>query len=167
MRWPLLRTIIILPGTALVFVPGFILWLTRDGRYRADLAGIGELRFWLALVIGAAGLALAIWTVRLFVRFGDGTPAPWDPPRKLVVLGPYRHVRNPMITAVIAMLLAESLQCASWPLAAWMLAFFVINAVYFPLSEEKGLEKRFGGDYRIYRDNVPRWIPRLSPWKGP
>ena len=167
MKLSLLRAIVILPGTALVFVPALILWLARDGPYRAAFAGPGALRFWLALAIGGCGLALAVWTVRLFVRVGRGTPAPWDPPRKLVVRGPYRHVRNPMITSVIAMLGAESLLFASWPLAVWMLAFFAINAVYFPLSEEKGLEKRFGEDYRIYRDNVPRWIPRLRPWTGP
>ena len=105
--------------------------------------------------------------MRLFLHVGRGTPAPWDPPRRLVVQGPYRHVRNPMITSVIAMLLAETLLFASWPLAAWMVVFFAVNAVYFPLSEEKGLEKRFGEDYRIYRDNVPRWIPRLRPWTQP
>lgn len=167
MNWPLLKTIVILPGTVLVFVPAAILWLTQGGAYQAMPAGPGAFRFWLALAIGGCGLAMAVWTVRLFTRFGEGTPAPWDPPRKLVVRGPYRHVRNPMITSVITMLLAESLLFASWPLAVWMLVFFLVNAVYFPLSEEKGLEKRFGEDYRIYRDNVPRWIPRLRPWQGP
>lgn len=167
MSLPLLKAIVILPGTALVFVPAAILWLTRNGPYHATLVGPQAPRFWLALVFGGCGLALAAWTVRLFTRFGEGTPAPWDPPRKLVVRGPYRHVRNPMITSVLLMLTAEALLLASWPVAAWMLIFFLVNAVYFPLSEEKGLEKRFGEDYRIYRDNVPRWIPRLHPWRGP
>ena len=158
MTGSLFKAIVILPGTALVFVPALLLWLTRDGALAPTLAAPLTLRFWVALAFGGAGLVLAVWTVRLFVRVGQGTPAPWDPPQKLVVRGPYRHVRNPMITSVIAMLLAESLYFASWPLAIWMLVFFLINAVYFPLSEEKGLEKRFGEDYRIYRDNVPRWI---------
>ena len=166
MNLPLLKAIVILPGTALVFVPAAILWLTRNGPFQATLAGPQALRFWLALVFGGCGLALAAWTVWLFTRFGEGTPAPWDPPRRLVVRGPYRHVRNPMITSVLFMLAAEALLLASWPVAAWMLIFFLVNAVYFPLSEEKGLEKRFGEDYRIYRDNVPRWIPRLRPWQG-
>ncbi len=161
----LLRAIVILPGTALVFVPALLLWLSREGPLHARIAGPDAPRFWLALAIGG-GLAMAVWTVRLFLRVGQGTPAPWDPPRRLVVQGPYRHVRNPMITSVLVMLLAESLLFASWPLAAWMVVFFAVNAVYFPLSEEKGLEKRFGEDYRIYRDNVPRWIPRLRPWTG-
>lgn len=166
MNWALLKTIVILPGTALVFVPSLVLWLTSEGPYAATPAGPATGRFWLALVVGACGLALAGWTVRLFTRFGEGTPAPWDPPRRLVVRGPYRHVRNPMIVSVIAMLIAESLIFASWPLAAWMATFFLINALYFPLSEEKGLENRFGEDYRLYRENVPRWLPRLTPWRG-
>jgi protein-S-isoprenylcysteine O-methyltransferase Ste14 len=98
------------------------------------------------------------------MKFGDGTPAPWDPPQKLVIRGPYRHVRNPMITGVLLMLLAEALWFQSWPLALWMLIFFLGNFVYFPLVEEKGLEKRFGNDYREYKAHVPRWIPRLHPW---
>jgi len=109
-------------------------------------------------------LALAVWTVRIFLGFGKGTPAPWAPPRRLVVRGPYRYVRNPMISGVLMLLLAESLFCRSVPLAVWMGVFFAANAVYFPLVEEKGLEKRFGDDYRKYKAHVPRWIPRLTPW---
>ena len=163
----LIRTIVILPGTALVFVPGLLLWLTHEGPYGATPAGPGSARFWIGIALAAVGLALAAWTVRLFLRVGQGTPAPWDPPKRLVVRGPYRHVRNPMISSVLMMLGAEALVLASWPVAAWMLAFFLINAIYFPLSEEKGLEKRFGEDYRIYRKNVRRWIPRLRPWTQP
>jgi len=94
---------------------------------------------------------LSVWTVKLFMKFGDGTPAPWDPPRKLVIRGPYRHVRNPMITGVLLMLLAEAMLLQSWPIALWMAVFFIGNAVYFPLVEEKGLEKRFAHDYRLYK----------------
>jgi protein-S-isoprenylcysteine O-methyltransferase Ste14 len=119
------------------------------------------------LAFAALGLTLAASTVRLFSTRGRGTPAPWDPPRKLVVQGPYRHVRNPMISAVLAMLAAEALLLQALPLAAWMAFFFAANAVYFPLVEEQGLERRFGDDYRVYKANVPRWIPRLTPWTPP
>ena len=105
-----------------------------------------------------------MWTVRLFVRQGEGTPAPWDPPQKLVVAGPYRHVRNPMITSVLLMLGGEALVFQSSAIAAWLIVFFVVNGVYFPMSEEKGLEARFGDDYRRYKQNVPRWLPRPTPW---
>jgi protein-S-isoprenylcysteine O-methyltransferase Ste14 len=99
------------------------------------------------------------------LKVGQGTPAPWDPPKKLVVRGPYRYVRNPMITGALLLLLAEAMLLQSWPIAIWLVLFFIGNSVYFPLVEEKGLEKRFGDAYRKYKANVPRWIPRLRAWK--
>ena len=167
MTWGLVRAIVVLPGTVLVFVPAIILWLTRGTSAEASVAGPDEAALWLAAVAAAAGLGLAIRTVRLFATDGDGTPAPWEPPAKLVVRGPYRHVRNPMISGVVLMLTAEALVLQSWPLAAWLAFFFAANAVYIPLIEEKGLEKRFGDDYRAYKANVPRLIPRLTAWPGP
>jgi protein-S-isoprenylcysteine O-methyltransferase Ste14 len=163
--WALLRAIAILPGTALVYVPALLLWATGGLGAGAVLATPSRPGFWLAAALGAAGLVLAVWTVTLFARFGAGTPAPWDPPGKLVVRGPYRHVRNPMITGVLAMLAAEALVFRSWPLAAWLAVFFAANAIYFPLSEEPGLARRFGADYALYKANVPRWLPRLTPWR--
>lgn len=164
MNWSLIKTIVILPGTAIVFVPAAILWATGDD---LSLASTGGVVFWIGLVFAIGGIAMAVWTVRLFAGRGQGTPAPWDPPRKLVVHGPYRHVRNPMITSVLAMLAAEALLLDASAIAAWLVFFFIINSIYFPLSEEKGLERRFGDDYRLYKANVPRWIPRLTPWSQP
>ncbi len=163
MTWAMLRAIAILPGTALVFVPALLLW--ASGGLDAALATPGQPAFWLATALGAAGVTFAVWTMSLFTRIGEGTPAPWDPPRKLVVRGPYRHVRNPMIASVLAMLAAEALLFQSWPLAAWLAVFFIANAIYFPLSEEPGLARRFGDDYTRYKANVPRWLPRLKPWR--
>jgi protein-S-isoprenylcysteine O-methyltransferase Ste14 len=111
------------------------------------------------------GLVLGFWTASLFVRVGQGTPAPWDHPQNLVVRGPYRHVRNPMISSVLLVLLGEALVFQSWSIGGWGLLFFAINSVYFPLSEEKALERRFGDDYLAYKANVPRWLPRLTPWR--
>ena len=70
-----------------------------------------------------------------------------------------------MITGVLLVLLAEALLFHSWPIAAWMILFGVGNVIYFPLVEEKGLEKRFGGQYLKYKARVPRWIPRVRPWE--
>ena len=66
-----------------------------------------------------AGFALWVWTVRLFARIGRGTLAPWDPTERLVVEGPYAHVRNPMITGVLAVLLGEALIFGSTAIAIW------------------------------------------------
>ena len=64
------------------------------------------------------------------------------------------------------MLAGESLILGSWPVAGWMLGFFLLNSLYFVLVEEPGLERRLGEDYRRYKANVPRWIPRRTPWES-
>lgn len=167
MNRQLIKAIILLPGTVLVFVPGLLLLLSRNTRLAAEPRPPSDPFFWLAVLLAAAGIALSSWTVSLFLRVGKGTPAPWQPPQKLVIRGPYRVVRNPMITAVLLILLAEAMVLRSWPVAGWLLVFFAANALYFPLVEEKALLRRFGDDYRQYKTHVPRWVPRLTPWTPP
>jgi protein-S-isoprenylcysteine O-methyltransferase Ste14 len=104
-------------------------------------------------------------TVRLFPKLGNGTPAPWDPTSKMIISGPYAYVRNPMITGVVLILTGEALMLSSWAIGIWAIVFLIINMFYFPLSEEPGLRKRFGKEYEEYCKNVPRYIPRLTPWK--
>jgi protein-S-isoprenylcysteine O-methyltransferase Ste14 len=165
MNWNLVRAIILLPGNVLVFIPFLILWLSPDSTLPPKITSPGQIWFWLALAAAVSSLTLIIWTVTLFMKFGKGTPAPWDPPQRLVIRGPYRFVRNPMILGVLFFLLAESIFFESWLLFGWMIIFFIGNAIYFPLVEERGLEERFGRDYRRYKEQVPGWIPRLKPWK--
>jgi protein-S-isoprenylcysteine O-methyltransferase Ste14 len=112
------------------------------------------------------GLVLVVWTVRLFVTEGRGTLAPWDSTTRLVVRGPYRHVRNPMITGVATILAGEAVLFQSWGIAILLAAFVAVNAIYFPLVEEPGLNRRFGPEYDEYRSHVPRWVPRLRAWRG-
>jgi protein-S-isoprenylcysteine O-methyltransferase Ste14 len=120
-------------------------------------------------VLGGAliclGLLLLVATIRLFVTVGKGTLAPWNPPRRLVIRGIYRHVRNPMIAGVFIILLGEAVLAASLPLLGWFAVFVIVNAVYISLFEEPGLVRRFGDNYLAYQQNVPRWIPRLRPWE--
>lgn len=165
--WRQARAIALLPGVVTVLVPAVIL-IGTDW----DLGwGFGEvvatLSVVLGLALGIAGSALWIWTVRLFAQIGRGTLAPWDPPLNLVVEGPYRHVRNPMITAVLAFLAGEVVLFGSPALLIWFAAFFATNYAFFRLHEEPGLERRFGDDYRIYKRSVPRWLPRRKPWTPP
>ena len=164
MNRELVKAIVILPGTALVYVPGAIVWLTSGLPGGMAPPAAAEARVWIGAVLAASGFAMAVWTVRLFATAGQGTPAPWAPPRKLVVRGPYRHVRNPMLSSVNVMLAAESLLLGSWYLAGWMAVFILLNTTYFIRSEEPALERRFGESYRRYQANVPRWIPRWRPW---
>jgi protein-S-isoprenylcysteine O-methyltransferase Ste14 len=113
------------------------------------------------------GLTLFISTLMGFAGTGSGTLAPWDPPRVLVVQGVYRHVRNPMISGVLFILLAETLFTGSRRIFIWFILFFALNLVYIPLLEEPGLAARFGERYRIYKKNVPRWLPRVKAWIPP
>lgn len=165
MKWRVLLALILLPGSMLGFLPAFILRHTRGTRHAARLRQPDDPFFWLAFFLGGAGLGLMAYTVRLFMTVGHGTPAPWEPPKRLVVRGPYRYMRNPMIAGGELILLAETLLFRSFPLAGLSTFFFLVNALYFPLVEEKGLEARFGRAYREYKAHVPRWIPRLRPWK--
>lgn len=112
-------------------------------------------------VVFLGGLALFAWCVSLFARVGQGTLAPWDPTQKLVAVGPYQYVRNPMIAAVLGMLVGEAVFFESRAVGIWALAFFAINHLYFILSEEPGLEKRLGEAYAEYKRAVPRWLPRI------
>lgn len=162
--WRQARAIALLPGTVTVLVPALILvGGGTDVGWR--LGGIAAaLPVLLGLALIAAGFALWLWTVRLFARIGKGTLAPWDPTRRLVIVGPYRHVRNPMITGVLAVLVGEAALFGSLPLLGWAAAFFGLNHAFFLLVEEPGLERRFGEEYRDYRRNVPRWLPTRRAW---
>jgi protein-S-isoprenylcysteine O-methyltransferase Ste14 len=115
------------------------------------------------------GLALFVSSLRRFADDGQGTLAPWDPPRHLVINGPYRYVRNPMISGVLFVLFGEALVLLSRPYLSWALTFLVANLIYIPLLEEPQLKRRFGAAYAQYCDHVPRLIPRLRPWtpRGP
>jgi protein-S-isoprenylcysteine O-methyltransferase Ste14 len=154
--WRHVRAIGLLPFAATVVVPALILAGGDVDVAQAPLAVLG-------VVLIAAGLATFVWTVSLLARLGRGTLAPWDPTSRLVVAGPYRYVRNPMITAVLSVLLGEAALFGSTGILVWAGVFFAANLAWFPLVEEPGLVRRFGADYEAYRAEVPRWLPRLTP----
>jgi protein-S-isoprenylcysteine O-methyltransferase Ste14 len=157
-------SIAVLPGAVLGVIPSLLLWRTGGFVPRWPLP-VG----WLAVggggVLFGCGLLLAAHTIRLFILIGRGTLAPWDPTRKLVIEGAYRHVRNPMITGIGTALAGEALLFGAPALAVWLACFVALNHVYFVASEEPGLHKRFGAEYDEYVANVPRWIPRRHPWR--
>jgi protein-S-isoprenylcysteine O-methyltransferase Ste14 len=157
---PQLRAILFLPANVLVTVPVLLLW--REGRLPPSLGPAPALLTGLACL--ALGTTLMVSTIRLFHRVGQGSLAPWSPTRKLVVEGPYRHVRNPMISGVLFNLAGEALVFASPGIAIWWAVFALANAIYMPLAEEPGLRARFGAEYERYCRHVRRWLPRLSPW---
>jgi protein-S-isoprenylcysteine O-methyltransferase Ste14 len=162
-----LLAILLLPFLAAVVAPYWLLtsWADVDTRWE-NYSSLEWLPRCIGIVLVAGGLLLFGWCVKLFAQVGQGTLAPWDPTRKLVAVGPYRHVRNPMISSVFSFLLGLALIWGSWVVLAWALLFLVVNHTYFILSEEPGLERRFGNSFRTYKANVPRWIPRSKPWEG-
>jgi len=158
-----LLSIILLPFMVVVIMPAWLLnAFPPDASPWAEAALLGWALRAIGPVLLISGFGLFSWCVSLFVRVGRGTLAPWDPTRNLVAIGPYRYVRNPMIGGVAAMLLGEALLWGSLAVGLWACAFILINHAYFVLSEEPGLEKRFGDSYRAYKSAVPRWIPRLK-----
>jgi protein-S-isoprenylcysteine O-methyltransferase Ste14 len=163
--WRHLRAVGLLPGVGTLLVPALIVWSTEAVSVGWSLPdGLAVLPMLVGVGLIGLGLLLMVRTMSLFATVGQGTLAPWDPTSRLVVRGPYRHVRNPMISGVLCLLLGEAALLGSAPLLIWFGAFFAVNAIYLPLVEEPGLVRRFGRDYETYRAEVPRWIPRLRPW---
>lgn len=158
-----LISVLLLPFVAAVVMPAWLLTEQSglDSRWVNNSSSIVRLFRCTGATVVTGGFALFIWCVILFACIGKGTLVPWDPTRNLVAIGPYRLIRNPMISAVALMLIGEAIVRGSWILCVWACSFIVINHMYFVLSEEPGLEKRFGEQYRFYKENVPRWIPRF------
>jgi len=160
-----LLSIAALPLVVTVVVP---MWLAHRYRVSIEVAdsAAGILIQASGLAVAAVGLLLFGSSLRRFAVEGKGTLAPWDPPRRLVVHGPYRHVRNPMISGVLFLLAGEGLLLLSRVHVVWALIFAALNATYIPLYEEPRLKRRFGVAYEKYSRHVPRFVPRLRPWTG-
>lgn len=144
------------PGIVDVVAPALILWQTNSLAW--PKFGILQV---LGLLICLAGVAVMVWLVQAFVRYGQGTPAPFDPPRQFMRRGLYLWVRNPMVLACVVLVpLGEALFFQSWWLALYLAIIFLVMHFYIVLIEEKDLERRFGRPYQKYKRSVPRWIPR-------
>jgi protein-S-isoprenylcysteine O-methyltransferase Ste14 len=164
--WRHLLSVLLFPVTVTLVVPALILLPAGvHGPRFGPVASAALVAVGCALI--AAGLALMVWTNVLFDRVGEGTlglgPVMGEPVH-LVVRGPYRHVRNPMITGVLCILLGEAAATGSGALLTWFATFFVFQATAIRFWEEPHLVGRYGDEYVAYRRNVPRWIPRISAW---
>ena len=146
-----------------LFIPALILAFAGvDAPYLDAASG------WQLVIAGcvliAVGLGLLRWTVVLFDRVGEGTLGVGEPVN-LVVRGPYRHVRNPMMTGVFCILLGTAAATASFWLLGWFALYCTIMAIVIRTFEEPHLSERYGAEYEAYRRHVPRWIPRLTAWQ--
>ena len=159
-----LKVALILPGNVIITIPLLIFLFTRKS-YSYYLSKPNDFLFYVAMFFLVLGLFLAIWSVQTFYnKGGEGTPGPWRPVSNLVVSGPYRYVRNPMILGAVGLLFFEAALFVSAPLLFWALVFFVGNIIYFKNFEEKELLKRFGSAYADYKNNVPMLLPKFSAY---
>jgi protein-S-isoprenylcysteine O-methyltransferase Ste14 len=142
-------------GLFLVFIPARL--LARSGLPARPGGGMEVA----GVVLAAVGGALALWCVFSFATLGRGTPAPFDPPRRLVVRGPYRYVRNPMYIGAALALLGAALVYRSAALAAYAVGFLLVLHAFVLWYEEPTLRRLFGGEYEAYTRQVRRWWPRM------
>jgi protein-S-isoprenylcysteine O-methyltransferase Ste14 len=145
---------LLVPGTVLALVPGALL-----------AAGLGPSldpgpARWLGLLPVVLGLAVILTCFVTFVRRGRGTPAPYDPPRELVVAGLYRYVRNPQYLGVVLVAVGEALLTGAVVLLGYAAVLAVAYHLFVRYYEEPTLGRRFGEAYARYREAVPRWLPR-------
>jgi len=141
---------IVVPGLGAVLAPWWIL----------SSHGGATVAAWAAVPVIAAGAGLYAWCAWNFAAVGDGTPGPWDAPRRVVATGPYRWVRNPIYLAALLVVLGEAWLFMSPPLLVYAAAMAVFCHLFVTGYEERKLSRQFGDSYLEYRRTVPRWIPR-------
>jgi protein-S-isoprenylcysteine O-methyltransferase Ste14 len=142
-------------GVLLVFLPARV--VARSGIPTPAAWGAEQV---LGLLFAVAGAMLAVSCILAFAFTGRGTPAPFDPPRRLVVGGPYRWVRNPMYVGAGTALLGAALYYDSLALLAYGVGFLLAMHLFVVLYEEPVLRRTFGPEYEEYRRRVGRWWPR-------
>lgn len=138
----------------LVFLPARV--LSWSGIIGPGSVGIAQVA---GVVVGASGAVLALWCIITFIVAGRGTPAPFDPPRRLVTVGPYRLVRNPMYLGAALALAGAALFYQSWALLGYCAAFLLVMRLFI-VYEEAALRSTFGDQYVQYCERVNRWSPR-------
>lgn len=146
---------------ATLFIALFLVYLparalSRAGIGRPETIGAAQVA---GAALAACGAALALWCIATFVVVGRGTPAPFDPPRRLVVAGPYRHLRNPMYAGAVLALAGAALFYRSGALLFYAAAFLAVSHAFVVLYEEPALLRAFGDEYEAYRGQVRRWWP--------
>ena len=117
-----------------------------------------------AWIVVAIGSLIAGWCMLAFGVKGLGTPAPFDPPRRLVVSGLYRFVRNPMYVGMGILLIGEAWLIGRIKIIYMAIVALTMVSIFVIVFEEPVLRSKFGDDYIEYCRNVRRWIPRLRPW---
>jgi protein-S-isoprenylcysteine O-methyltransferase Ste14 len=148
--------IALVPGAVVGWLPWYIAGAPRLDSIPVSAARTG------ALVVALAGWAVLLWCARDFARSGDGTPAPYDPPRRLVTTGLYQFVRNPMYVAAVGSILAQAAWYGSRPVLWYGVGMGLVFHARVVVFEEPALARAFGDEFAAYKARVPRWLPRLA-----
>jgi protein-S-isoprenylcysteine O-methyltransferase Ste14 len=143
-------------GFLFVYVPGRL--LSRSGIAAPTSIRTPQVA---AIIVTTAGAALCFWCLATFVLAGRGTPAPFDAPRRLVIRGPYRVVRNPMYVGGGIVLAGVALFYRSLAVLAYAALFILAFHIFVVFYEERVLRRRFGEDYEAYLQRVGRWLPKM------
>lgn len=151
----------VVPGLVIVFIPSRIAGVPPAVPPRPFTA-------WQSLgaVLVLVGVGLYLTCAWDFVRVGRGTPAPFAPPRDLVVGGLYRHVRNPMYVGGLTALVGEAMLFRLWALVAYACAVWLMFHLFVVYHEERALRRSFTASYGRYCASVHRWMPRWRPYDG-
>jgi protein-S-isoprenylcysteine O-methyltransferase Ste14 len=159
-------------GSAIFFVVaplmlgGFVpWWLTDWWQFRPPLLGI-EAGRWLGVLLIIAGVPGLVHSFAQFALKGLGTPAPIAPTQHLVVSGLYRYLRNPMYVALVCVIFGQALLFGDVRVLIYGALFWLTCHVFVLAYEEPTLTQTFGSKYERFKESVPRWIPRLTPWDG-
>ena len=158
-------------GSAVFFVvapftlAGLVPWSITGWQLQPPFLGL-ELTRGLGAIMILAGVPGLVDAFGRFALQGLGTPAPIAPPRNLVVTGLYRYVRNPIFVAVVAIILGQAMLMGDWRLVVYGALLWLFFHVWVVAIEEPTLEQTFGTEYEAFRAAVPRWIPRVTPWRS-
>jgi protein-S-isoprenylcysteine O-methyltransferase Ste14 len=145
-------------GFLFVYVPGRL--LSRAGIASPTTIGPAQI---VGIIVTTAGAGLCLWCLANFIQVGRGTPAPFDAPRRLVVRGPYRFVRNPMYIGGGVVLAGVALFYRSRAVLVYAVAFMLVAHTFVVFYEERVLRRRFGEEYELYLRSVRRWLPKIWP----
>jgi protein-S-isoprenylcysteine O-methyltransferase Ste14 len=153
--------LVLAPGT----VVGYIPWWISRWHVRPPLLGFTPFR-WIGGLLIAIGTVVLLESFARFALQGLGTPAPVFPTKRLVVQGFYRFVRNPMYVAIVSLILGQALLLGDMHVLIYAILAWLVAHLFVLIYEEPTLRKSFGAEYETFCSHVPRWIPRLRPWRG-
>lgn len=144
-----------------VFIPRELLSLN----WQLFSVNIGAARYCglIFIFIGAVINLKCYWDL---IFTGKGTPDPLIPTKELVAKGFYQFVRNPVYVGLFLILSGEAILFKSAVLMGYAMLWLLILNLIVLFIEERSLKRRFGESYEQYCKAVPRWIPRLTPYRA-